>query len=1201
MMPRLPAFLPFVAPMLAVIGWWWFFRKRKEFGTPKKEGKAVTEVLNGMVESSQAGLTVKEGNTVALVEDNHTLPTSAMILSQSLAQERIDSMDTPSETCLSRLPVSLDDVALESLLPNISEGQSTPHLPNTSSSGAEESELKTSTLQCPHDDEQVIDISESGHRGELAADQSEVTEEEGTLAPHPSCPPAEASDRAPAKLTEAAGTKMEMDRPVETEYVAVPSHDHLYALPVQKDQTLRSTRPDAPCPEASCHIPTMQVPLSNREPEGSLQQDSHGGFLERAVVLDPAEVSCERLSMAATREDPIFMPRDLSEEGDGRLSQVGCGFPLSDEPLPAVIAQNMQDDKVSMEVLCCTEEDWVGGKTEQTSNVIPPVVLDGSSISTSAESPKDEELLNASSAHSYSEEVEDNSSCGTEAGQKKLCSEDSFPSLCGPQMEDVSGKGDSECGTGQSKDPRSCQSMSIREELAREPLGQSTSCALAAETETQCSAPDQAEPDDRLSSNGMQQGPFSPTPQEATVDEGSQNTLISSPLPEQVINDATSPTVLQKNLPPEAAPLSQDEPQKDDVTGMWDSEIRTCQPGDGAGRLDHIPSTGSGGDSNEILISDASPDLGMPSSSAERESGDSIEEGDPGTLCRGEVEKDVKLQEGSPQADEMEEGNTREISSVISLEEPVVIRSECVDEEKPSNPNTSCILDAHNTESPSSTTGQVPQENDQTSCETPEGSFSALTSAASGNDTAQNGPVRQEPDDDAGGTTETVQKSPGPETELLTAEEAQTLENVAAEDSGCSTSQSEDGACSQGAAPSTERSCTESEQDEDLMGAPEVSGALEVCSNGPEGAPRCSLQEGHQETLFKPERLSDGSFQNGGVEVSRTETHLWTGGGSDVNCQVKSGLERGRGEDPGYSGRPAHPKNPEPSVWEIQVPKLLVGRLIGKRGRYMSFLKQKSGAKIHVSPRVHAQAFQICHIEGTKQQVERALGLIRKKFESLDLSNVCTPPPPPERPSSPVTSWLRLPEDAPVEVTVVKIVSVNRMFVQQPKHPSYPALRELDQDMRVCYSKPAPGLPSPTEAGVLCAAPGVDGAWRRAQVISFDRETDEAEIRYVDYGGYYRARTSSLLQIRPDFLTLPFQGAEVVLSNVKPLPGDDFGGFSVEARAALEEMTRGASLLAQVTSYSDCSTPFIQMWMEVEEELVMVNRMLVDRGLAVWQ
>lgn len=51
-----------------------------------------------------------------------------------------------------------------------------------------------------------------------------------------------------------------------------------------------------------------------------------------------------------------------------------------------------------------------------------------------------------------------------------------------------------------------------------------------------------------------------------------------------------------------------------------------------------------------------------------------------------------------------------------------------------------------------------------------------------------------------------------------------------------------------------------------------------------------------------------------------------------------------------------------------------------------------------------------------------------------------------------------------VEVIVVNIVSAGHVFVQQHTHPTYHALRSLDQQMFLCYSQPStPALPSPAE------------------------------------------------------------------------------------------------------------------------------------------
>lgn len=289
-------------------------------------------------------------------------------------------------------------------------------------------------------------------------------------------------------------------------------------------------------------------------------------------------------------------------------------------------------------------------------------------------------------------------------------------------------------------------------------------------------------------------------------------------------------------------------------------------------------------------------------------------------------------------------------------------------------------------------------------------------------------------------------------------------------------------------------------------------------------------------------------------------------------------------------------------IWEIEVPKELVGRLIGRQGKFMSFLRQKSGAKIYVSTKPYFRDSQVCHIEGFPHQVEKVLSLIGTKFKELCLNNIHDVPPPAPLTlhSLLMTAWLFLPDGVTVEVVVAHQVDAGHMFLQQHTHPTFHVLRSLEQQMSVCYSQPEiPTLPTPVEVGIICAAPGLDGAWLRAQVISYFEETNEVELRYVDYGGYDKVKVETLRQIRSDFLSLPFQGAEVLLDNVVPLPDED--RFSPEADAAVGEMTRGAVLVAQVTNYESATgLPLIQLWNLMGDEVVSVNRTLVERGLARW-
>ncbi|CAB1352780.1 unnamed protein product, partial [Coregonus sp. 'balchen'] len=145
------------------------------------------------------------------------------------------------------------------------------------------------------------------------------------------------------------------------------------------------------------------------------------------------------------------------------------------------------------------------------------------------------------------------------------------------------------------------------------------------------------------------------------------------------------------------------------------------------------------------------------------------------------------------------------------------------------------------------------------------------------------------------------------------------------------------------------------------------------------------------------------------------------------------------------------------TVWEIEVPKHFVGRLIGKKGRYVNYLKETSGATVFITALPYTQEFHICHTEGSKEQVYCALELIRKKFKDLDVTNLC-----------PTSS----------------------------------------------------GQPAPSLHHIL--------------------------------------------------------GSEVILENIAPLPGEEF--------SALEEMTQGLALLAQVTNCHTSGIPLVQIWRTEGEE-----------------
>lgn len=119
------------------------------------------------------------------------------------------------------------------------------------------------------------------------------------------------------------------------------------------------------------------------------------------------------------------------------------------------------------------------------------------------------------------------------------------------------------------------------------------------------------------------------------------------------------------------------------------------------------------------------------------------------------------------------------------------------------------------------------------------------------------------------------------------------------------------------------------------------------------------------------------------------------------------------------------------------------------------------------------------------------------------------------------------------DVTIGAIMSGGHVFLQQPLHPSYPSLNILQNCMFQSYSMGnTPKLPELTDDAICCAP--IDGIWYRVQIISHNPEIQTCLVKYLDFGGYFSVSSSELRQIRTDFMTVPFQAMECLLSNIKP-------------------------------------------------------------------
>jgi A-kinase anchor protein 1 len=381
-----------------------------------------------------------------------------------------------------------------------------------------------------------------------------------------------------------------------------------------------------------------------------------------------------------------------------------------------------------------------------------------------------------------------------------------------------------------------------------------------------------------------------------------------------------------------------------------------------------------------------------------------------------------------------------------------------------------------------------------------------------------------------------------------------------------------------------------------------------VCkdSETSEKAPESVVSVSGDQELDALVNIREGSHDSAVSLSSPSPSDSVVNGGSHNNCDANSEVssDSGKGTSvPESVILPAPADLSEYMIFEFDFPSDLCGRLIGRAGKNINVIKNKSGAEITLRKQPYVKDYQTCCVEGNHGQVTLALEQLRKKFPSkmfpeitYEQTNAIQDVP---AVLSPEIMQLSLPEGVSVDVIVSSVVDANHVFVQQPTHPSYTSLEKLNYCMNLCYTGDniVPQLPRPIEVGVICAAPMFNG-WYRAQVVANYEESDEVDVKYVDYGGYMRVSSCVLRQIRSDFTMLPFQAVEAYLANVIS-PSDD-EGFSAEACPMLEQLVQGKLLQGQIVSHEDDGVPYIQLYELLQEGAVFVNRELVNQGVARW-
>ncbi|XP_044271689.1 KH domain-containing protein akap-1 [Tribolium madens] len=291
------------------------------------------------------------------------------------------------------------------------------------------------------------------------------------------------------------------------------------------------------------------------------------------------------------------------------------------------------------------------------------------------------------------------------------------------------------------------------------------------------------------------------------------------------------------------------------------------------------------------------------------------------------------------------------------------------------------------------------------------------------------------------------------------------------------------------------------------------------------------------------------------------------------------------------------------NIYEFIIPQSLVGKLIGKHGSSVANIKDKTGAQVLVRKHPTNNKLKVCSLEGTRNEIDSALKLIRdkfplKRFPEVTLEQVSFLPEVPTVSLVPDHLHLKLIEGINNDTIVSCVVAPNHLFLQQPAHPSFPNLNILTGYMNVCYSEAdSPLLPTPVPENTICAAFSED-SWYRAVVLSTDSENATAYVKFLDFGGYSYIEISKLRQIRGDFMSLPFQAAECFLANIKPV---EETGWRDEAFNAVVEMTKGAIIYTQIVDYTEEGIPLVYCYLILgPRQVVFLNQELVNQGHAEW-
>ncbi|XP_053998592.1 KH domain-containing protein akap-1 [Hylaeus anthracinus] len=288
-----------------------------------------------------------------------------------------------------------------------------------------------------------------------------------------------------------------------------------------------------------------------------------------------------------------------------------------------------------------------------------------------------------------------------------------------------------------------------------------------------------------------------------------------------------------------------------------------------------------------------------------------------------------------------------------------------------------------------------------------------------------------------------------------------------------------------------------------------------------------------------------------------------------------------------------------PMIYEFNIPQHLVGRLIGRNGSFLQSIREKAEVYIIVKRHHTLRDQKICAIEGSTEEINIALDMIRQKFPAKKYPDVTLEQILPLKVLN-ENAWvaeliqLSLVEGLTNDVVICHIVKPNRFFVQLPTHPTYPSLRLLDENMTLLYNTTeSPPIPDELSKGMMFVAKWYN-RWVRVYVEQPDPLGERHLVRLVDHGGYWFFSSAEMKKIRSDYLGLPLQAIEVFLANIQPKNGE----WTQEAYDVVAHMCSGIVGQAQIEGYIDTCI-YVNVYLNIQKHgVISLADELIARGFA---